>query len=140
MPKRSAIVAVLCAGVALTASGWLTTPASAAGISAPVADCLHNGQLTHNYTVAQLRSALNTMQADATEYSNCATVIQHALEAKIGKLNPGSGSGGGSFLPTWLLIILIVVVLGGVAFVTAAIRRRGGGGGGGGGPPPATAG
>ena len=136
MPKRPAIVAVLCAGVTLMAGTCLAPPAAGAGISAPVADCLHNGKLTRNYTASELRSALNTMQADATEYSNCATVIQHALEAKIGKLNPGSGSGGGSFLPTWLLIVLIILVLGGVAFVTAAIRRRGGAGG----PPPATAG
>ncbi len=127
MPKRPAIVAVLCACVTLLAGTSLPAPAAAAGISAPLADCLHNGQLTHNYTAAELRNALNTMQADATEYSNCATVIQHALDAKIGKLHGGSGSGGGSFLPTWLLIVLIVVVLGGVAFVTAAIRRRGGG-------------
>lgn len=128
MSTRSTIVALLCAGAALLAGPGLTAPATGAGISAPVLDCIHNGQLTHNYSVAQLRNALNTMQADVSEYSNCASVIQHALDAKIGKLDGGSGSGGGSFLPTWLLILLIVVVLGGVAFVTAAVRRRGGGG------------
>jgi hypothetical protein len=137
MRERSAILAVLCAGVALLAGSCLATPAAAAGISPPVADCIHNGQLTHNYSVAELRSALNSLPADVTEYSTCSTVIQHALNAKIGKLRGGSGSGGGSFLPTWLLIVLIVLVLGGVAFVTAAIRRRGDGRQGP--PPPAAA-
>ncbi|HUE25603.1 MAG TPA: hypothetical protein VMP89_02430 [Solirubrobacteraceae bacterium] len=127
MPKRSTIIALLCAGAVLVAGTYLAAPAGAAGISAPVADCIHNGQLTHHYTPAQLQNALNTMQSDITEYSNCKTVIQNALQSQIGTLKNGLGGGGGSFLPTWLLILLIILVLGGVAFVTAAIRRRGGG-------------
>ena len=128
MRKRLATVVVLCAGATLLPGALLAAPAGAAGLSPPVADCQANGALTHNYSVLELRKALQTMQADITEYSNCAQVIQQALNAKIGALHGGIGTGGGSFLPTWLLVILIVLVLGGVAFVTAAIRRRGGGG------------
>ena len=122
--RRSLAIAVVCAA-AIPLGAALPAPAAAAGLSAPAADCLHNGRLTHNYSVPELRNALSTLPAAVSQYSNCAAVIQQALEAKIGKLHGGSGSGGGSFLPTWLLIVLIVLVLGGVAFATAAIRRRG---------------
>lgn len=135
MRKRFVTVVVLCAAAATLHGALLTAPAAAAGLSPPVADCQANGRLTHDYSAPELRTALNTMQADVTEYSNCAAVIQQALNAKIGALHGGPGSGGGSFLPTWLLIVLVVLVLGGVAFVTAAIRRRGRGGGG---SPPAS--
>jgi hypothetical protein len=64
-----------------------------------------------------------------SEPSNCSAVLQQALEARIGKLDGGSGGSGDSFLPTWLLIVLIALVLGGVAFAAAALRR-------GGTPPP----
>lgn len=104
-------------------------PATAAGLTAPVADCVKNQALTHNYSASELRNALATMPADLSEYSNCYAIIQHALEEKIGNLHGGSGSGGGSFLPTWLLILLIVLVLGGAGFAGVAIRRSRGEGG-----------
>lgn len=123
MRKSIALLAASCALCALAGS-VLAVPANAAGVAPPVADCLHNGQLTRTYTASQLRSALTTMAADVTEYSNCYAVIQRALLAKIGKLGPGSGSGGGSFLPTWLIAVLAVLVLGGSGFAAVAIRRR----------------
>jgi hypothetical protein len=114
---------VLGATSALAACA-LAAPAQAAGLSSPVADCNANLRLTHSYTAAQLRSALATLPADIAEYSNCHDVIQRALLAKIGRTSGGPGSGGGSFLPTWLLIVLIVLVLGGVGAGVAALQRR----------------
>jgi hypothetical protein len=125
MRKRLSICAVLCAAAIPSASAVLASPVAAAGLSPAAADCLHHGQLTHNYSAPQLRQALATLPAAVSQYSNCAAVLQRALEAKIGTLHGGSGSGGGSFLPTWLLIVLIVVVLAGVALATIAVRRRG---------------
>jgi hypothetical protein len=119
-----AVVSALC-----TCAGALVAgPATAAGLTPPVADCVKNQALTQNYPASELRNALATMPADLSEYSNCYAIIQHALEAKIGKLSLGSGSGGGSFLPTWLLILLIVLVLGGAGFAGVAIRRSRGDG------------
>jgi hypothetical protein len=122
MRKLLALITVLCGLSA--AGGLLAASASAAGVPAPVADCLKNGQLTHHYPAPELQHALSTMAADVGEYSNCQAVIQQALYAEIGKLHGDSSSGGGSFLPTWLLVLLIVLVLGGAGFAAVAIRRR----------------
>jgi hypothetical protein len=124
MSKLLALTAATCA---LCASGgtMLVGPATAAGLTAPVADCVNNnGQLTHGYPAAQLRNALATMPGYLAEYSNCYAVIQRALFAKIHNLGGGPGSGGGSFLPTWLIAVLAVLVLGGSGFAAVAIRRR----------------
>jgi hypothetical protein len=139
MRLRSALLPALCVTGLFLISSPLVTTASAAGISPPVANCIKNGRLTHDYSATQLQQALNTMQSDVGQYSNCPAIIQQALDAKVGNLHGGSGGGGGSFLPTWLLIVLIVLVLGGVAFTTYTVRqRRGTGGGGGGGDEPPT--
>jgi hypothetical protein len=122
MRKLLALITVSCALAA--AGACFAASASAAGVPAPVADCLKNGQLTHHYTPAELQHALATMAADVGEYSNCQAVIQQALYADIGNLHGDSSSGGGSFLPTWLLVLLIVLVLGGAGFAAVAIRRR----------------
>ena len=122
MRKRLIVLGIVCALGAVW--GLAATTASAAGLTPPVADCSHNARLTHDYSAAELRAALETMPAQVSEYSNCAVVIQQALNAKIGQLSGGLGSGGGSFLPTWLLVVLIVLVLGGVGFTGVAIRRR----------------
>jgi hypothetical protein len=131
MRKRCVAIAVVCAAATGGGAALAPLPAAAAGVSAPAADCLAHGQLTHSYSTAQLQHALATLPAAVSEYSNCSAVLQQALEARIGKLHGGSGSGGDSFLPTWLVIVLIVLVLGGVAFAAAAVRRRGTPG-----PPP----
>jgi hypothetical protein len=133
--RPCARITLLGAVVAL-ALGVLAVPAHAAGLSPAAADCNAHGQLTKTYSVAQLRAALATLPADLAEYSNCHDVIQRALLAEVKGLHPGTGSGGGSFLPTWLLIVLIVLVLGGVGFAVAAVRRRDGGDV----PPPPAAG
>ncbi len=120
MRKRSAVATLLCLGIMLSA-----TPALAAGLSPPVADCQLHGHLTGSYTVAQLRNALATMPVDIREYSDCYNVLQQALLAKIGKLGGGSGGGGGSFLPTWLIVVVALLVLGGAGFGALAWRNRG---------------
>ena len=89
-----------------------------------MADCNTHAALTQHYTVAQLRNALATMPADVNEYTNCHDVIQRALLAKLGKLSDAGGSGGGSFLPTWLLVVLVLLVLGGAGLGAVALRNR----------------
>ena len=129
----------LCLGAASTLAG----SAAAAGLAPAVADCNAHGQLTRTYTVQQLQRALATMPADIKEYTGCYNVIDRQLLADLGKLkrSGGSGSGGGSFLPTWLIIVLALLVLGGAAFGVVALRQRGedaavAGHPGGSGPPP----
>ena len=123
MWKPTATIVLLCA---LPVLGGLTvaSPATAAGLSPPVADCDAHGRLTHNYSTAQLQSALATMPADVAEYTNCPNVIRQALLAKLGKLKGSDGSGGGSFLPTWLLVVLALLVAAGAGFGVVAIRNR----------------
>jgi hypothetical protein len=129
MPRRLTALILLCA--ALTPGSLLTSSAGAAQ-SPVLADCGVHGQLTHDYTLAQLRTALVSMSADLREYGNCYDVIERAIVAKLAatKGNGGAGSGGsssgGSFLPTPLLIVLIALVVGAGGFGVAALRRRSG--------------
>jgi hypothetical protein len=126
MYRRFAPIALICA-LMFAAVGPLAGSAAGAGLSAPVLDCNDHGQLTKHYTAQQLRSALATMPADLKQYTNCYDLINHALLAQLGKLGgTGSGSGGGSFLPTWLLVVLGVLVVGGAGFGGLALRQRGG--------------
>jgi hypothetical protein len=106
--------------------GIVTHPASAAGLSGPIADCDHNGRLTRSYSIAQLHQALATIPADVAEYSPCYLVIQQALLARLAgqRLHGGSGDGGGSFLPTWLIAVLALALAGGGGFAALAWRRR----------------
>lgn len=107
------------------------SPAAAAGLSAPVADCDAHGRLTHHYTAAQLRAALATMPADIAQYTNCPNVINQALLSEIGGLSGGSsGGGGGSALPGWAIAVIVVVALAGAGFGAVAVRNRRSGGGG----------
>jgi hypothetical protein len=120
MRKSLVMVASLAAFTGL-GYGW----AAAAGLSAPVADCYHHGGLTRSYSAAELQKALASIPADVNEYSNCHDVLQHALLAKLGKLDGVGGSGGGgSFLPVWLLVVLGVLVVGGAGFGVLAVRNR----------------
>jgi hypothetical protein len=121
MRKRRAILTAACLACLAAA-----TPALAAGLAPPVADCYaHGGQLTKSYTAAQLRHGLDTMPADIREYSPCYDTLQRALLNLIHGLNGGSSGGGGSFLPVWLIVVLALLVLGGAAFGVVAWRNRG---------------
>jgi hypothetical protein len=116
--------------VVLAAGGLTLAAAPALAASSPVtADCNAHGQLTKQYSVAELRTALATMPADVQEYTDCYDVIQRQLLAQVSGHRTadasGSSSGGSSFLPTPLLIVLIVVVLGGGAVAGVALQRRG---------------
>ncbi len=113
-------LALLCASPALSAQDPV------------IADCIANQQVTGNYTVAQLRHALNTLPPTTKEYTNCYDAINRALQAKLGTGhgNGASDSSGGSFLPTWLVIVLILLVLAAAVYGVLAYRQRSEGGGG----------
>jgi hypothetical protein len=116
-PLGLAVLSVL-ALCAFTASATAKTQTLS-----PVADCkAHDGTLTHKYTVAELKQALNSISPSINEYTTCYDTIQTALNAGLGvkPINPaGSGSGGGGGSGTLILIIVVVVVVllgGGGAF------------------------
>ncbi len=118
---------MVCAGAAL-AAGAAGAPRAAAAVGNPIInDCEANGQLTHTYTLSQLRHALAVMPASVKQYTNCYDVIQRALiEArKTGTAGPATSSGsGGSFLPTPVLIVLIVLVVVALGLGGLALARR----------------
>ena len=134
------MIALVCAAVALTAG--LGAPLAGAAVGNPIInDCEANGQLTHPYTLSQLRHALAVMPASVKQYTNCYDVIQKALiqARRTGTAGPAaSSSSGGSFLPTPVIIVLAVLIVGVIGLAVVALMRRRGAGGGqdsGGGPP-----
>jgi hypothetical protein len=116
------------AGAVITVSAAGTPAALAAKTvgNAVLADCNSHGQLTHNYTLKQLRHALAVMPASYKEYGNCPDVIQAAIvKVRNGHLIvPGGSSSGGSFLPTPVIIIIVVLILAALTFGALALRRR----------------
>ena len=116
--RRSSLVAAFLAGALLCAS-----PAFSAQ-DPVIADCIANQQVTGNYTLAQLRHALNTLSPTTKEYTNCYDAINRAIAAKVGAGNGSSNSSGGSFLPTPLIIVLVVLVLAAGGYGVLAWRRR----------------
>ena len=114
----------------LVVLGALVLPgagAFAAAQSPVIADCNAHSQLTAHYTVAQLRTALNTMPPTVKEYTNCYDVINRALLAQIGSGSGGGSAGkgsGGSFLPVWLIVVLVLLIGGGGAYAFLAYRRQ----------------
>jgi hypothetical protein len=121
------LLALICTAAALSATALAAPPALAAG-NAIINDCQSNGQLTHPYTVAQLRHALAVMPASVKQYTSCFDVVQNALVSarKNHGTTPVSSSkgGGSSFLPTPVIIILVVLILAALTFGALAIRRR----------------
>ncbi len=115
--------------------GALVLPGSgafAAAQSPVIADCNAHSQLTAHYTVAQLRTALNTMPPTVKEYTNCYDVINRALLAQVGSGSGGGSAGkgsGGSFLPAWLIVALVLLIVGGGGYAFLAYRRQASGGG-----------
>jgi H+/Cl- antiporter ClcA len=130
------LLALICTAAAMGATAFATPPALAAG-NAIINDCQSNGQLTHPYTVAQLRHALSVMPASVKQYTSCFDVVQNALVSarkNHGTTPVSSSKGSSSFLPTPVIIILVVLILGALTFGALAIRRRRGGAEGDGGP------
>jgi hypothetical protein len=122
------LLALICAAAAVGAVALPSPPALAAG-NAIINDCQANGQLTHPYTVRQLRHALSVMPASVKQYTSCFDVVQNALVSarKHNGTAPPSGSskgGGSSFLPTPVIIILVVLILAALTFGALVIRRR----------------
>jgi protein-disulfide isomerase len=56
-----------------------TRPLQATAPNAIIDNCLAHGRLTHPYTKAQLRHALAVIPASVKQYTNCVSVIDHAL-------------------------------------------------------------
>jgi hypothetical protein len=126
MTRSRRLLALISAAVALAATAMATPSALAAG-NAIINDCQAHGQLTHPYTVGQLRHALSVMPASVKQYTSCSDVVQSALVSARkhnGKLPVSTSGGGSSFLPTPVIIILVVLILGAVTFGALAIRRR----------------
>jgi hypothetical protein len=123
------LLALICGAAAAGALALSTALALAAG-NAIINDCQANGQLTHPYTVQQLRHALSVMPATVKQYTNCFDVVQNALVSarKHHGTTPvhSSNGGGSSFLPTPVIVILVVVILAALTFGALAIRRRAG--------------
>ena len=131
------MIALVCAAVALTAG--VGAPLAGVAVGNPIInDCEANGQLTHPYTLSQLRHALAVMPASVKQYTNCYDVIQKALiqARKTGTAGPApsGGGSGGSFLPTPVIVILIVLAVAALGFAGLALARRRPSSGGG---PPA---
>lgn len=120
-PMRKRLLILVLGGLAvlLTAS-----PAWAAGLSPPVADCYANGHLTKSYSEGQLKTGLATMPIYIREYSGCYDVLQQALLKEIHGLNGGGSGGGGSFLPVWLIVVLALLAVGAGGFGIMAWRNR----------------
>jgi hypothetical protein len=112
--------------LALIGCASLSATASAGG-NAVINDCYDNAQLTHSYTLSELRYALQIMPSAEKEYSDCYSVISQAELSAVanGRHNgrPGNGSSG-SFLPTPVIIVLVLLILAVVTFGAIAVRRR----------------
>jgi hypothetical protein len=142
--KRSLrLSALVCGLVVLAISLGFAVPASAASGSAVIADCNSHNTLTKTYSISELETALNTMPADVSEYTDCKDVITRELLIQQGKIkgkdSSGGGSSSGSFLPTPVIIVLVVLLLAAATFGALALRRRRGGGEGPGAQPPSAA-
>jgi hypothetical protein len=125
------LIALACGVTLFAASLTLSAPESAASGASAIADCNAHNTLTHTYSIAQLESALRTMPADVSEYTDCKDVITRALLTQQGKLKGGggggsgsSGGGGSSFLPTPVIVVLVVLLLAAATLGALAIRRR----------------
>ena len=96
--------------------------------NAVISDCLaHPSGLSGDYTVGQLRLALEVMPAETSEYTSCPDVINRALLAAIrpgGKAGGGTGNDSGSFLPTPVIVVLVLLGLGAITFGAISVRRR----------------
>jgi hypothetical protein len=120
------IQVVLCLLAALPVIVCAAPAARAAGNPA-AADCVAHGRLTQHYTVAALQNAIATMSSEVKQYTDCYDVLYRQLLAQAsGTVAPvsGSGSSGGSFLPTPVLIVLILLVLAAGGLGIVALRRR----------------
>jgi hypothetical protein len=89
--RRLRNIAPLAAALAV-----LALPASAsADYHAVIQDCAQDGRLDHHYSNKDLRDAKSNLPTDIKEYTDCAAVIQAALDNGGGGSSTGANSGGG---------------------------------------------
>lgn len=116
-------------GLALATVVLLSTTGQAtASGSTPTTDCAAHGRLTASYSVSQLQAALGSMPADVKEYTNCYSVIQQALYARLPASRHPSGKSdagdSGSFVSTPVIIAIVVIALVAASAGGVALRRR----------------
>jgi hypothetical protein len=128
MTRNRRRVAIACATVLLAVTTLSAGSALAAGGNAILTDCQANGQLTHSYTLKELRHALAIMPASVKQYTSCYDVIFQGIATVQHGKTTGPTGGGGSFLPTPVIIVLVVLILAGVTFGALAVRQRRAGG------------
>ena len=122
------LLALLLAVAAASTATLVLAPPTLASGAAAIADCRAHGRLTQTYSIADLQNALATMPVDVKQYTDCydviQTALQNALKGKSETGSSGSGSSGGSFLPTWLIVVIVLLALGGITYGALTVRRR----------------
>jgi hypothetical protein len=124
--NRRSGAATLATALALMVAASVPAIAGATG-NAIINDCESNGQLTHSYTLPELRHALAVMPPSDKEYSDCYDVVSRAELGAVARPGATGGSGSGSagaFLPTPVVVILVALGLAAVTFGALAIRHR----------------
>jgi hypothetical protein len=94
MRRLNPLIAILVAlavpvGMLLTAA-----PALASTSGTIYKECEQNGQITGNFTAAQLKAALNGLPSEVSEYSDCQDLIQQAL-VRVSSTTGGGHTGSG---------------------------------------------
>ncbi|MGK2938641.1 MAG: hypothetical protein ACSLFR_12685 [Solirubrobacteraceae bacterium] len=87
--RRASIPLLLVAALAAPA------PALASGADV-LDDCALDEKLSKRYSQEEYRDALDNMEADVRQYTNCQAVIRQAQLAAAGSASSGSGGGGSS--------------------------------------------
>jgi hypothetical protein len=104
MRRLNPLIALLAALIVPLGCLMAATPAMASDASAIYKECEQNGQITGNFTRAELKAALNGLPSEVSEYSDCQDLIQQALlkasgpggsQHKSGTAAAAGGKGGG---------------------------------------------
>ncbi|MEV4419437.1 hypothetical protein AB0L40_05600 [Patulibacter sp. NPDC049589] len=74
----------------------LGAPATAGAVDRAILTDCNDGTLDGSYSVKQLQSAVQELQANTSEYSECSDAIQQALQDKLTKSTSGGGGSTGS--------------------------------------------
>ena len=112
-----------------TAAAAGTAGVSVASATAVLNDCNAHGELTHQYSRAQIKKALAIMSSATSQYSDCSDVLHNALAHNIAPADVNGSGGSGSSTTTIVIIVVVVLLLLAAIFGGLVIRRRRGGGG-----------
>jgi cobalamin biosynthesis Mg chelatase CobN len=98
MRRLNPLIALLAALIVPLGCLMAATPAMASDASAIYKECEQNGQITGNFTRAELKAALNGLPSEVSEYSDCQDLIQQALVRTSTPSGPNSNSSTKSHL------------------------------------------